>query len=56
MHGIAQNKLVFCEECGNALHAECFEQCSAFGWFFYPAASALTELCLCLQGVEAPPG
>ncbi|KAI0001916.1 hypothetical protein BJV77DRAFT_24576 [Russula vinacea] len=26
MHGIAQDKLVFCEECGNALHTECFGQ------------------------------
>ncbi|KAH9968858.1 hypothetical protein BC827DRAFT_1263339 [Russula dissimulans] len=26
MHGNAQNKLVFCEECGNALHTECFGQ------------------------------
>jgi len=26
MHGIAQKKLVFCEECGNSLHTECFEQ------------------------------
>ncbi|KAI0004228.1 hypothetical protein BJV74DRAFT_809981 [Russula compacta] len=26
MHGISQDKLVFCEECGNALHTECFEQ------------------------------
>jgi len=26
MHGISQDKLVFCEECGNALHTECFAQ------------------------------
>jgi len=26
MDGISQDKLVFCEECGNALHTECFEQ------------------------------
>jgi len=25
--GISQDKLVFCEECGNALHTECFGQC-----------------------------
>jgi len=28
MHGVSQDKLVFCEECGNALHTECFGQCS----------------------------
>ncbi|KAN0125069.1 hypothetical protein V8E52_001621, partial [Russula decolorans] len=26
MHGVSQDKLVFCEECGNALHTECFGQ------------------------------
>jgi hypothetical protein len=30
MHGVSQEKLVFCEECGNALHSECFEQCPPF--------------------------
>jgi hypothetical protein len=28
MHGVSEDKLVFCEECGNALHTECFGQCS----------------------------
>jgi hypothetical protein len=28
MHDISQDDLVFCEECGNALHTECFGQCS----------------------------
>lgn len=28
MYGVSQDKLVFCEECGNALHTECFGQCS----------------------------
>lgn len=27
MHGVAEASLVFCEECGNALHNECFQQC-----------------------------
>ncbi|KAI0307910.1 hypothetical protein B0F90DRAFT_1813275 [Multifurca ochricompacta] len=26
MHGVSQNILTFCEECGNGLHSECFEQ------------------------------
>lgn len=26
MHGVAETALVFCEECGNALHKECFGQ------------------------------
>ncbi|KAF4615107.1 hypothetical protein D9613_013017 [Agrocybe pediades] len=26
MHGTAETALVFCEECGNALHKECFQQ------------------------------
>jgi len=26
MHGVAETSLVFCEECGNALHEECFQQ------------------------------
>ena len=30
MHGIAETSLVFCEECGNALHKECFQQCGSF--------------------------
>ena len=29
MHGIAETLLVFCEECGNALHKECFQQCGS---------------------------
>jgi len=29
MHGVAEASLVFCEECGNALHKECFGQCSS---------------------------
>jgi len=28
MHDVSQDKLVFCEECGNALHTECFGECS----------------------------
>ena len=31
MHGVSQDKLVFCEECGNALHTECFGQCPLSG-------------------------
>ena len=30
MHGVAEASLVFCEECGNALHKECFQQCQSF--------------------------
>ena len=30
MHGVAEALLVFCEECGNALHKECFQQCGSF--------------------------
>ncbi|KAI9445094.1 hypothetical protein H4582DRAFT_883725 [Lactarius indigo] len=26
MHGESEGRLTFCEECGNALHSECFEQ------------------------------
>ena len=39
MHGVAETALVFCEECGNALHKECFGQCGLiplsfiFLWF-----------------------
>ncbi|KZT02390.1 uncharacterized protein LAESUDRAFT_762954 [Laetiporus sulphureus 93-53] len=29
MHGTAEAKLEFCEECGNALHKECFQQWAA---------------------------
>ena len=39
MHGVPQDKLVFCEECGNALHTECFGQCS-----LSPVPSLLTVL------------
>lgn len=27
MHGVGESSLVFCEECGNALHKECFAEC-----------------------------
>jgi hypothetical protein len=27
MHGVDLESLTFCEECGNALHNECFRQC-----------------------------
>lgn len=27
MHGVAEKLLSFCEECGNGLHKECFQQC-----------------------------
>lgn len=28
MHNVAEKLLVFCEECGNGLHKECFQQCA----------------------------
>jgi hypothetical protein len=27
MYNVALNKLTFCDQCGNALHNECFQQC-----------------------------
>ena len=27
MHGAKESTLTFCEECGNGLHKECFQQC-----------------------------
>jgi hypothetical protein len=30
MHGVLESSLVFCDECGNALHKECFAQCTLF--------------------------
>jgi hypothetical protein len=35
MHGVAEASLVFCEECGNALHKECFQQCESFNSPFF---------------------
>jgi hypothetical protein len=32
MHGADKNKLTWCDECGNALHKECFDQCKFFIW------------------------
>jgi len=32
MHGADKNKLTWCDECGNALHRECFDQCTSFIW------------------------
>lgn len=29
MHGVNEKSLVFCEDCGNALHKECFQQCQS---------------------------
>lgn len=28
MHNVAEASLTFCEECGNAVHGECFAQCA----------------------------
>ena len=53
MHGVSEEKLVFCEECGNALHTECFGQCSLSTPLF--SLSMLTEPYTRLQGVEAQP-
>ena len=33
MHDEPEGSLTFCDECGNALHSECFEQCM---FFFVP--------------------
>jgi hypothetical protein len=30
MHNVAETSLVFCEECGNAVHKECFGECELF--------------------------
>jgi hypothetical protein len=30
MHGAAEGSLTFCEECGNAVHGECFAQCAYY--------------------------
>lgn len=49
MHGVSQDKLVFCEECGNALHTECFGQCSLST---VPFLSINTEPWSHLQGAE----
>ena len=52
MHGISQDKLVFCEECGNALHTECFAQCSVL-WCLSLPPKLIRAFVSCLQGVEA---
>lgn len=28
MHGVAEASLTYCEQCGNAVHKECFQQCT----------------------------
>ena len=33
MHRADEKTLTFCEECGNGLHKECFQQCRAFCGF-----------------------
>ena len=30
MHGTSETSLTWCDECGNALHKECFDQCTFF--------------------------
>lgn len=30
MHAVPESSLIFCEECGNALHKECFAECMPF--------------------------
>ena len=34
MHGVPESTLVFCEECRNALHKECFAECRSLLWSF----------------------
>ena len=29
MHGVAGNKLAYCDACGNAVHKECFQNCAS---------------------------
>jgi len=46
MHGVAEASLVFCEECGNALHKECFQQCGSFNSPLFGAnPSFLCHIC-----------
>lgn len=41
MHGVAENKLSFCESCGNCLHNACFSQCQfLFSCSFFDGAIA----------------
>ena len=54
MHGISQDKLVFCEECGNALHTECFAQCSVLGCLSLPA-KADSSFCVLFAGRRRTP-
>jgi len=35
MHGVDKNRLTWCDECGNALHKECFDQCTLVICFQY---------------------
>ena len=45
MHGAAESKLAFCEECGKAMHKECFQQCE-----FHPCAVGPAGELIPLQG------
>lgn len=54
MHGVSQNKLVFCEECGNALHTECFAQCSVLWCLFLPP-KLIRAFVSCFPGRRSTP-
>ena len=30
MYNVDAKKLIFCDVCGNALHTECFQQCTSY--------------------------
>ena len=49
MHDEPEGSLTFCDECGNALHSECFEQCT---FFVIPPLSVSVDHVSLFQGVE----
>ena len=55
MHGVEEASLVFCEECGNALHKECFQQCQFLLQTHPPFSSKLIILNKKTQGNERLP-
>jgi hypothetical protein len=58
MHGAAEGSLTFCEECGNAVHGECFAQCACYT--FYPLGVLLnvnvTRCCFAGKQTSAKQG
>jgi hypothetical protein len=52
MHGVHENTLSFCADCGNALHKECFQQCTILPSFDLPFRRPILSLSRASKHIE----